>query len=40
MIASQERGIVMMRMSNVFKVNNNDFVALISEKLRREQGLT
>jgi len=29
-----------MRMPNVFKINNKDFVALISEKLRREHGIT
>jgi len=27
-------------MPNVFKVNNKDFVALISAKLRQQQGLT
>ncbi len=40
MIASQKRGIVLMRMPKVFKVNNKNFVAPISEKLRRQHGIT
>lgn len=40
MIESQKRGTVMMRMPDVLMVSNEDFVALLSAKLQRQQGLT